>query len=123
MTKHEIVDLVCKTYNLDNRGANEGGSCFYLTPDGKTCAVGMTLIDPKKWEEFANNDVPLSSWVQDLFEEDQSLWEAQKEEFRGHGIGFWQRIQKLHDEASNWTNVGISEVGLIEAEKIKRLYV
>ena len=119
MTKHEIIDLIASTYNCQNR-AEDGHACFYLTGDGKTCAVGMTLEDPEKWEDFSRTCA--DSAVETVFESDEILWAAQKEKFRGHSLSFWANMQHFHDRGEIWTDTGLSGIGKQYVNQLKDDY-
>ena len=119
MTKHEIIDLIANTYNLGNRATNEKGGCNYLNSEGKMCAVGMTLTDLAQCERYSLAECENSA-VEDVFEEEEILWDAQKEQFRGHYIGFWRRIQALHDQSNLWDDNGLSVEGLLYIKNLNR---
>lgn len=50
-TKTQIIEETANFYNSGNRAAveteNTTNTCEYLTKDGRMCAVGRCLIDPK----------------------------------------------------------------------------
>ena len=48
MTKHEIIDETAAYYNLGNRAHDSDMGCVYLTPDGKSCAVGRCLYKSER---------------------------------------------------------------------------
>lgn len=94
MTKLEIIEETANYYNLGNRAENtnpEGKTqCLYLTKDGRMCAVGRTLLDPGLYGDGGVTDICGGS--------PPTLWNLQKEPYRGHELNFWVDIQVFHDE-------------------------
>jgi hypothetical protein len=114
-TKKEIIDETAAFYNLTNRSV-ERKNCKYNGPDGNKCAFARVCSDQglKLLIEGNRAEPNLLS-----FSEKKLL----KPEYLGnnHGQGlsnFWNEIQALHDEESNWTETGLSEKGESVVEKL-----
>lgn len=118
-TKLEIIEETANFYTLKNRGWNESAkSCEYLTKEGNMCAVGRCLMNAL--------DIPsayIDSGIKELSElHDDGVDGLLKEEYRGHNDDFWMDLQNLHDNASMWTDTGLSEKGKEKVELLKELY-
>src|SRR6188768_3809277 len=96
-TRIEIIDEIAGHYNLLNRSTvYPNGSaivnCRYNGPEGKHCAFAYMCIDPSTLQEGLAATAQLQKYGQDIL----------KPEFRGYDNYFYQDIQYLHDEKSNW---------------------
>ena len=56
MTKQQFIIKSLLPYFKDpsKRGTNAAGTCKYLTPEGKKCAVGQYILPSKYHEEIEN---------------------------------------------------------------------
>jgi hypothetical protein len=121
-TKIEIINETVKYYKTNNRAVTNGvafdgaGSCeYYLKQDGVVlmCAVGRCLEYPKDFEGRIHT-------VSHIFGE--RLDNYFKEEYRGHGIGFWSDLQLLHDNHIYWNKIkGGNELTELGLEMYNRL--
>ena len=118
-TKLEIIEETEKFYsNPANRGT-DGNGYVYKTEDGRKCAVGRCLID----KDLAY----LRGSITDVVSHGVYLNSTQIDalflsEYKGHEITFWRALQKWHDDSRNFTNIGISDKGLIAIELLKQKY-
>lgn len=120
MTKREII-LDTVEYYKNNDRARTSSSCQYLTEDGRMCAVGRCLINPKDIQSrypcngahvIANACAANNESFNDLF----------KPEYRGHGYTFWTDIQILHDQSQHWDGRKLSPIGVQRVEKLMNKY-
>ena len=87
------------------------GICRYITDDGRKCAVGRCMLNPR--EHACAATVTSLSYRYNF---DDLL----KPEYRGFPIQLWEELQTFHDYDGNWTNKGLSARGdrtLAELEK------
>lgn len=123
-TKHEIIDIVAKSYNIDKRAERcfPLRTCMYLTNDDKKCAVGMFLTDEalKKSAKCLGDARSLDVHLKARGFE--SLDSAFIKEVRGHEVGFWVDLQSLHDDNNFWNAEGLSEYGVDYVHELKRRY-
>jgi len=83
--------------------------CSYATDDGRFCAVGRKLINPRKTEKvLPSKDVYCIDIERRL-----------RMEFRGFPIKVWSMLQRLHDQSHNWETTGLSEMGKESVSDIK----
>ena len=80
------------------------------------CAVGRCCDAPSsdwvgKWTMLSPN---ARSPNLDPHEREQLL----KPEYRGKDPYFWMELQDLHDQPSNWTKSGLSNLGRQEVDKL-----
>jgi hypothetical protein len=127
-TKLEIIEELFDNYYVKNpsKRAVFGRVCLYYDNDtGNKCAVGMCMLNDdtaKYHQEFYATDVEsLNSSLNG--EEEMPLDDILKEEYRGHDIDFWARVQKMHDRHYYWTEHGLTEDGLAELNKLKTIFV
>ena len=97
LTKRQIVDETVEYYKADPTRVAKGNPpsvyfvCYYITDDGRKCAVGRCMINPKPWVGGVD-----TQW-KTIEELDKEL----EERYRGHSLEFWKNVQALHDFA-NW---------------------
>lgn len=108
--KLEIIEETVKFYNSTNR-AEHDGSCMYLdhvNGTGNKCAVGRCMTDEgiQSYGDYVGdvNDLLFHIGREDL---DHIL----KDEYRGHGSGFWSDLQTLHDNDHFWNKKGLTKSG------------
>jgi hypothetical protein len=110
-TTLEIIDETAAFYNLKNRSFSIAlNNCAYNGDNGATCAFGRMCIDSTKLIEGKKAKHQL-----DVFGE-----EILKEEYRGHDKYFYDGIQKFHDNVENWNYEGLSEIGKLTIENLKK---
>lgn len=108
-TKLKIIEETVKYYSEDvRRRAVNGIQCSYITEDGRMCAVGRCLQNPKEFGEISAYDLLLEN-EDDIF----------KPEYQGHDPEFWEGLQKLHDNRKFWTTKGISLNGQDKVKELK----
>lgn len=112
-SKLEIIEETVNYYSKDTsrRATTKDWFCDYLTEDGRTCAIGRVLIEPKSY----NGDVYSLNISKDL----ETII---KEEYRGHNIGFWADLQRLHDKDNYWDKEGIRSYGIEYKNKLMKKY-
>lgn len=110
-TKLEIIEETALYYSEDvsRRALNHLGQCRYLTSDGKMCSVGRCLISPSYGSQWS------VSWFRDLEEE-------LKEEYKGHSLDFWNKLQKFHDWKEHWSSTGLTEEGEKYLQNLKNQF-
>lgn len=117
-TKIEIIEETANYYRLDNRSIEKidtygNNRCMYINGGGKRCAIGRICQDDADLAEFEGQGVDWDITV------GEKLLERLKDEYRGHGLEFYGDIQRLHDCHANWTDVGLSNRGKEEVERLK----
>jgi len=118
-TYRDIIDETADSYTSLTRAADGGRnhSCYYIHPDtGCMCAVGRCCEAPSsdwsgKWTHLSDN-VRMPPFAP----EDREL--LLKPEYRGKDPYFWMELQDLHDQPSNWTKSGLSNLGRQEVDKL-----
>jgi hypothetical protein len=121
MTKLEIIEETFNYYSEDGsrramrKNWTGGDLCEYKSPEGKYCAVGRCMIDPKG-EEMEGNIFDLCDH---LFVDVNELL---KEEYKGHDVQFWLDLQHFHDSNDNWTRGEVNEEGLLYINNLKEKY-
>lgn len=119
----DIIIETAKYYNSSNIAVSGTGACTYMNDDGDMCAVGRCLSEEgmKIFKEFEDKNKFFDTSIQFfIYNRSWSDFEnALKEEYRGHDIDFWQKLQQLHDTTRFWDGNGITEYGL---QKIDDLF-
>lgn len=120
LTKQEILEETIKFYseNPNLRGVVDGG-CAYNGGSGKHCAIGRCLMvkHKKLGINFRGNGQSVHSLIR--INNVSSVDEMLSPKYRGHGLTFWENLQKLHDEVSHWDDNGITEKGKVFAEHLR----
>lgn len=110
MNKVEIINDTVNYYSADPSQraviyyAAGGSTCEYATHDGKRCAVGRYLLNPKCMPIGDIETLVESGDVSDL---DILL----QENVRSHSSEFWNDLQSFHDENDNWNENGLTSIG------------
>ena len=73
-----------KTYVLND--VETDGCCYYNPETKAMCAVGRCLEHPEAFADTVGVIADRRDLLDDL-----------KPEYKGHSIGFWDRLQRLHD--------------------------
>ena len=103
-----ILEDTIEYYSDSPRAMDKSGSCQYTDAGGNHCAVGRYMRPEFQTTEFyANNGVSVNSLSADI---DTYL----KSNVPGLEEDFWQALQELHDNDSNW---GEYDEGLTERGK------
>ena len=111
-SKIEIIEETVAYYSEDTtRRGYEYGECLYMTEGGKKCAVGRCM-----------NDYALGKLkgVVEAVDDLENFQVLLKPEYRGHSIRFWGALQGLHDANKNWNVFGLTSVGKVEVEELKK---
>lgn len=119
LTKLEILNETINFYSEDinRRAVNEDTACMYNTEDGRHCAVGRCLTQEIQ-EQGINFDCNTNSVYR--LQTDYTLDNILQPQYKGHKTSFWTRLQNLHDESPNWNKEGLSSVGQLCVDRIKR---
>lgn len=117
--KIEIIDETVAYYSEnpeERRAFNNSRGCDYLSPTGRMCAVGRCLESPQEFMEGGYKDKFVRAIGSEIL--DLNL----KEEYRGHEIQFWAKLQSLHDSEKYWNSTGLSVDGENYIKQLKQLY-
>ncbi len=123
LTKLEILNETVDFYSADpkRRSYSEVDGCTYNGRNGTHCAVGRCLL-PEYHEQGATLKGNTGT-VANLEEANEKEFDTMlQEQYRGHEMGFWKRLQILHDEPSNWNKSGISFDGELAVNKIIEIF-
>lgn len=94
--------------------------CYYLSPNGQMCAVGRCCIDPKNGDTEDKYNLWSFSLTQDRYWSNAILNDHLKEEYRGHPINFWIKLQQLHDCNHYWNLEGqLTPIGEASVQDLK----
>ena len=129
MRRMSVIELVQDTiqyYKTHPRGVlvshsspTESCTCYNPTT-GAMCAVGRCMINPGEYGQATVSE--LRSWDEKKEEYVGGIDHVLKEEYRGHSIDTWKRLQSLHDHRGNWEQVGegfvLNEEGKENAKNI-----
>lgn len=116
MTKAKIIEETANHYNSENRAVNKGWECVYETHTGERCAVGRCMTE-ETLTKYKNSCKP----VLDLYKE-TILDNLLKEKYRGHGVYFWEDIQRFHDKSYYWNESGLTGWGERYKQKLIEKY-
>ena len=114
MTKLEIIEQLFDNgycLNPSTRALDEDENCQYYLEDGRQCAVGKCMKDPKKFEDTITSVGCLENLETEL-----------KPEYQGHSIEFWDKLQGMHDCQYNWGEAGLTERGVTRLNELKQMY-
>lgn len=122
MTTDELIDeTVAYICQHGQARGDVGNGCAYWNKDGKMCAVGRCLLDPKKIEEESGN----FNAMDDIWDSTEELDGSLKPEYRGFAWGLWAKLQQLHDDCGHWLKnddnktFRLSEEGQIFVNELK----
>lgn len=122
-TKLQIVNETAEYYANNPRGM-KGIYCSYLSPNDSMCAVGRCFRD----DVLEFRSTCLSSKVIAGFEFTASVGQHNdpedflKDEYKGHEIKFWMRLQSFHDVKTHWKNGEITALGQQYLEYLRKEY-
>lgn len=122
LTKLEIIAETYEAYkDPKNRGFN-GQSCQYITHNNKNCAVGRCMTDEyiKYLQRECKEENTISQLINNSFDTNMIINDPKmlKEQYLGHELSFWTKLQKWHDSDVNFTVDKISTRG---EQRIKNL--
>jgi hypothetical protein len=127
-SKLQIIEETVQVYsNPANRAVKlRSGACYYHSlKNDKRCAVGR-CFQPDVKIRHTYTDTPECEYEQcyfaELVDEIANLEELLKPEYRGHELAFWMDLQKFHDDASNFTDCGLSIRGELFIQTLKEKY-
>ena len=115
VTKDEIVDMVLENIKKNGRCLNNKGECKYyhfyydydkygVIKNENTCAIGLFAKDPEKME----NVYHLENCVDIENRYGINIDELLQEQYQGHKLAFWEKLQCLHDTDDYWFKDGIT---------------
>lgn len=129
-TKLEIIESVLERVRLRGRCTIEGtnelivDTPLYIGENNMRCAVGMFLDEDKfdpEMEHVSVCEIPSAF--------DIEIDDILREDYHGHELEFWERLQVLHDAPSNWINTAdtpsgedLSKLGKVLVEEIKESF-
>ena len=128
-TKQNYIDLLDETVNYyksdpSNRAISYSGACMYYM-NGKMCAVGRCLIDPKNIEKISSKEKDSSS-IKTLLTSNKKIKKLNakdklfKPKYTDFNLHFWEDLQDLHDDSNNWTENTLSHEGHLVYDLIKQ---
>jgi len=119
-TARQIVLETIEAYPSNKERALEGGSCKYLTRDGKMCAVGRCLLHPTQIMGGSASCFFPNTTIEPIEKESVELY--LKPEYRGHPIGLWADLQIFHDYNGNFTEDGLTVNGKMMVKALLEKY-
>lgn len=130
MTKIDIItEILENTYgaNPSLRGMNGTAGCIYYNlGTGNKCAVGMCMNDEaiKEYGNFWGNVFNLENEITTIenAKEALKLDVLLQEKYHGHEVDFWVAMQRFHDQNSNFTESGLSDMGVNRLKELKEKY-
>lgn len=128
-TKQDYLDMLENTVNYYSEDTTRRAtssdyglnSCVYISKDGKNCAVGRWI----NYDNFSVEDHNDGHAFLDLIKiDDKTGYQYTDEELfvpeaQGFYYRFWADLQDLHDANENWNKSGLTDVGKLNADKIK----
>lgn len=97
MTKLEILDEEIAVRAVHGRAYSRGEGCYYFRPGNPGCAVGRCLLLPDE-QPLEEGQLVRNAVDSDVSKLDSLL----ATQYRGHDLNFWEILQKLHDDNTNW---------------------
>lgn len=113
-TKEELLENTINFYNTSNR-AIDNYECVYRSKDGKACAIGREISD-----KTASNIIFASGNY--LGVSSDLVYDMLPKRLRNLSKSYLIDIQKLHDNHTNWSEEGLSTIGIICVERIMKKY-
>jgi len=127
MTKEEIIDETVAYYSEDvNRRSKYMGTCAYNSYYGlenRHCAIGRCMQQHYKDQGTSlhnNYECDIDCFLSDLGLNNIDL--ILEEKYHGHDLKFWIELQRLHDLDCNWTNNGLTMMGVDKVKEIKQIF-
>lgn len=123
LTKLEIVQETVDFYSADpkRRSYNTVDGCTFNGKEDTHCAFGRCLLPEYQEQGFylEGNSQTISVFTKFHGKEFDDMLQ---EQYRGHDIEFWIRLQHLHDITENWNKSGISFEGELAVNKFYEIY-
>ncbi len=119
LSKLEILNETVDFYSADpkRRSYSVVDGCTYNSEDGTHCAVGRCLLP--EYHELGTYLKGNNATISTLVEYNGNDFDALlQEQYRGHEMEFWKRLQILHDSPENWDKSGITFDGELAVNKI-----
>lgn len=101
-TKLEIIDETIAHIQKHGPAIDYLGLCSYFDENGRSCAVGRCLLNPKRVQ---------NEYKGKTAEEIEGFEAKLKPEYRGHSLRFWNALQELHDSRNYWNGTEITKEG------------
>ncbi len=107
LTKQQIIKETAEFYGKDpvgRRASTTGNSCRYYMepspkhPEPRMCALGRCLINAVMHANTAASAPTLNQ----CYTDGKGLDSILKEEYRGHSVRFWNRLQSWHDTGAHF---------------------
>lgn len=106
-----VIDETIEYYSSHPRAVDRLGNCIYLAPNGAKCAVGRLLkCDVPAELNFRPVDELIPILLRHGYDTGVSLLD----------IPFLEDLQDLHDRNTNWTDSGLSDLGIKAAEELRK---
>lgn len=100
--------------NPSRRSVDKKGNCYYRHPeDGRPCLIGKQIPDADYKSELEFEAIGCL---------DRNVWNTLSESIQELGEDFLSMLQRLHDSNHNWTDTGLSELGVYTLNRIKEKY-
>lgn len=119
-TKKDYLNLLKETVNFYTKEKNERaisnngqGACKYYT-EGKMCAVGRCLINPKDKDAKLGLGQTSVTNLMSVFSE-----RIFKKQYRGFDLFFWTMLQQFHDDQWNFNDFKLTKDGKKQVGGIK----
>ena len=126
LTKLQIIEETVEFYSQDvsRRSKGEYG-CMYNGENNTHCAFARCMINPSQALEgktasycLSGNSYNNIGIMNQVGVTDHLL----KEEYQGHEMLFWNKIQSLHDDDDNWNPNGLTDSGIENVKILKEKY-
>jgi hypothetical protein len=123
LTKLEILNETVEYYSADpkRRSYNTVDGCTFNGKDGTHCAVGRCLLPEYQEQGFylEGNSQIFAKFAESRGKEFDDVLQ---EQYRGHEMKFWERLQHLHDTHDNWDKSGITFEGELAVNEFYEIY-
>ena len=108
-TRQELLDNTVRHFNSTNRSIKDGtlNDCMYRSGDGCGCAIGREISD-----DLAKKLNNVSFGIVD------NIFDKLPLRLKNLGVNFLREIQFLHDLSWHWNEVGLSNIGRENVDRI-----
>lgn len=116
-----VLEDTCTYFNLNNRNVESGTyNCLYYPVSDKTegCAIGR-LIKDKELCKRLDLGIGFDQSKGVSFSE---VFKLLPDELQELGKDFLTALQSLHDSGTNWTDMGLSPLGVIQKNNLQLVY-
>lgn len=118
-TYNDVIDEFIQGIKDQKGRSIDNETCKYISNDGKKCAVGLFLNDPKTIEEIYSNE-PIS-YINDCERTFTSLLKG--DYYHLDNLDFWVELQLIHDTSEYWSNeIELSVIGENRIERLRKSY-